>query len=370
VKNTNIKILIIFGTRPEVIKLIPVINELRRRKGFDVSICNTSQHKEMVQELIADFSIKVDFDLDIMTKSQALSQITYKVMIGLNDVIDSIKPDFIIVHGDTTTAFTSALSAFYLQIPVLHVEAGLRTFDLQSPFPEEFNRTAISLLSMHHFAPTTNARENLINQGVKDSSITVTGNTVIDLLKESYQSNYSDTNLDWVGEGKFFLITAHRRENKIYMEGMFRGIRKILINFSSIKAIFPVHKNPFIQELANKHLSDLQNVRLIEPLRVKSFHNLMARSYFVVSDSGGIQEEAPSFNVPVALMRENTERPEGIGHGIVLIGVKESEIYEGLSKLIEDYTYYESVKPLNNPFGDGNAAIRIVNRIEKFKLSQ
>jgi UDP-N-acetylglucosamine 2-epimerase (non-hydrolysing) len=368
VNNANIKILIIFGTRPEVIKLIPVINEFRRRKGFDVSICNTSQHKEMVQELIADFSIKVDFDLDIMTKSQTLTQITYKVMNGVNDVINSIRPDFVIVHGDTTTAFASALAAFYLQTQVLHVEAGLRTFDLQSPFPEEFNRTAISLLSKHHFAPTAIACENLINQGIKNSLITVTGNTVIDLLEESYENNYSDANLDWVGDDKFFLITAHRRENKIYMEGMFRGIRKILIDFPNIKSIFPVHKNPYIQELANKHFSDLQNALLIEPLRVKSFHNLMARSHFVVSDSGGIQEEAPSFKVPVALMRENTERPEGIGHGVVLIGIKESDIYNGLSRLIEDAAYYESLKPSDNPFGDGKAAIRIVNQIEKLKI--
>jgi UDP-N-acetylglucosamine 2-epimerase (non-hydrolysing) len=363
------KILIVFGTRPEVIKLIPVINELKGRKKIDLYVCNTSQHREMVQELIADYSIKVDYDLDIMTKSQTLSQITYRVMQGISDILDSIKPDFVIVHGDTTTAFAAALASFYLEKRVLHVEAGLRTFNLQSPFPEEFNRTAISFLSFHHFAPTNNAKDNLVLQGVKDSFITVTGNTVIDLLHESYSPNYSDSNLHWIGKSRFFLITAHRRENRQYMEKMFLGIRKVLIDFPSVKAVFPVHKNPVVRELAHKIFEGLENILLIEPLSVKSFHNIMARAYFVVSDSGGIQEEAPSFQVPVALMRENTERPEGIGNGVILVGVKENDIYSGLSKLLEDSMYYSSVKPINNPFGDGNSANRIVDVIEKLITS-
>ena len=364
--NLNVpKILIVFGTRPEVIKLISVINELKARKKFDVYVCNTSQHREMVQELITDYSIKVDYDLDIMTKSQTLSQITYKVMQGISDILDSIKPDFVVVHGDTTTAFATALASFYLEKRLLHVEAGLRTFNLQSPFPEEFNRTAISLLSFHHFAPTENAKNNLVLQGIRDYSISVTGNTVIDLLVESFDPNYFDSNLNWIGDSRFFLITAHRRENRQYLEEMFTGIKRVLFDFPYIKAIFPIHKNPVVRDLAYKTFKDTHNILLIEPLRVKSFHNIMARSYFIVSDSGGIQEEAPSFQVPVALMRENTERPEGIGNGVILVGVKENDIYSGLSKLLKDSMYYSSVKPVNNPFGDGNSANRIVDVIEK-----
>lgn len=365
----RIKLLLVFGTRPELIKLIPVIRLLEIDQRYDLVVCNTSQHKELLSGIIQDYSVKINHDLDVMRENQSLSGITNSVLSGISHLIGEVNPDFIIVHGDTTTAYASSLAAFYMNTRVLHIEAGLRTHDRFSPFPEEFNRTSISLMSFFHFAPTKNAYNNLINFGIEPSQILVTGNTVIDLVKLSFDSNFECDELTWVGQQKFILFTAHRRENLDHMEEMFRAIRDVMIEFSYIKMVYPIHKNPKVKKIAYKYFLDLDNVLMIEALDVRSFHNLMARSYFVVSDSGGVQEEAPTFGVPVVLMRTSTERPEGLDKGIILSGVTYSGIQETVMKLLKDKEFYQKSKPKFNPFGDGNASNRIIDALNRISES-
>jgi UDP-N-acetylglucosamine 2-epimerase (non-hydrolysing) len=361
----NNRILIVFGTRPELIKLIPVIKELNKYPEISLFICNTSQHREMVSELLEIFHIKIDYDIDVMRKSQSLTHITQKVLVGVDEILTNLRPRFVMVHGDTTSAYAASVASFYLNIKIIHVEAGLRTYNIHSPFPEEFNRISIDMISSMNFAPTSIAFDNLIASGIAPSKVLVSGNTSVDMIKLTHQSDYFDSNLKWVEDSKFIIITAHRRENLDFMAGMFSAIRKILLDFKEIKAIFPVHMNPLIRELSNNYFKDLSNIRLTEPLNVISFHNIIARAYYVVSDSGGIQEETPSFKIPLVLMRNNTERPEGLEKGILIVGTNEDKIYDSMRRLIQDKEFYESSKPISNPFGDGNASIRIVSKISE-----
>lgn len=361
----GIRLLIVFGTRPELIKLIPIIINLKNNKRFIVSICNTGQHKELTEDLIKDFDIKINYDLSVMEKNQSLASITSKVLLGVSLLLKDTNTQYVMVHGDTTSAFASSLAAFYLGVEIIHIEAGLRTFDRFSPLPEEFNRVGISLMANYHFAPTKNTKLNLEKQGIESKDIFVTGNTVIDLLKLSYSKNFVSKELDWTGSGNFMLMTAHRRENLKHMKNMFSAVRDVLIENKHIKLIYPIHKNPLLRQIAYEMFSDIENVLIIEALDVRSFHNLMARSYLVVSDSGGVQEEAPSFGVPIVLLRKSTERPEGINNGIILAGVEYSSIKSILTLLINDGSYYENTKPKFNPFGDGKASERIIKEIIK-----
>lgn len=360
-----IRLLMVFGTRPEAIKLVPLINKLKLDPSFELVICNTSQHKELLQSVIKDYNIKIDYDLNVMESNQTLESITIKVVEGVSRIIRSISPSYLVVHGDTTTTFAASLAAFYNQLKVLHIESGLRTFDRFSPFPEEFNRTSVTLMSDFHFAPTTNAKENLIREGINPETILVTGNTIVDLVVQSFDDNFTSLILDWVGDEKFILLTAHRRENLPHMSEMFKAIRDVMLKYTEFKLVYPIHKNPRIIEFANKYFTDVKNIKIVDALDTKTFHNILARSYFVVTDSGGVQEEAPSFKIPVVLMRASTERPEALGKGIVLAGVEYNEISTCISKLIADDDYYSKSKPLSNPFGDGFAADRIVEKIKR-----
>jgi UDP-N-acetylglucosamine 2-epimerase (non-hydrolysing) len=360
----KINVLIVFGTRPEAIKMVPLIGLLKNDDRFNTLVCNSSQHFELVESVIKEYKIVVDYDLKVFEKGQSLESITIKVIEGISNLIRLTNPHYVLVHGDTTTTFSSSLAAFYNQVKVLHVEAGLRTFNRYSPFPEEFNRTAVSLMAYFHFAPTSNAAENLIKEGVDCNKILVTGNTIIDLVSLSYNSNFKSPILDWIGEDKFIVLTAHRRENLMFMPELFRAIRDSMLNNPSIKLVYPIHKNPKIIEMANTYLSDVDNIRIVDPLDTNSFHNILARSYFVITDSGGVQEEAPTFNIPVVLLRTSTERPEALNKGIILAGVEYSRIVEVVNKLIDDSFYYLNSKPLNNPFGDGKASARIIEKIK------
>lgn len=361
---TKIRLLMVFGTRPEAIKLVPLIKNLKLDSKFELIICNTSQHKELLQSVINDYGVEIDYDLNVMQSNQSLESITIKVIEGVSNLIRLINPHYVLVHGDTTTTFSSSLAAFYNQVKVLHIEAGLRTFNRYSPFPEEFNRTAVSLMAYFHFAPTSNAAKNLIKEGVDHVKILVTGNTIIDLVSLSFNSNFKSPILDWVGEHKFVVLTAHRRENLLYMPELFRAVRDSMLNNPSMKLVYPIHKNPKIIEMANTYLSDVDNIRIVDPLDTNSFHNVLARSYFVITDSGGVQEEAPTFNIPVVLLRTSTERPEALNKGIILAGVEYSKIVEVVNKLINDSVYYDNSKPLENPFGDGKASARIIEKIK------
>jgi UDP-N-acetylglucosamine 2-epimerase (non-hydrolysing) len=360
----TIRLLMVFGTRPEAIKLIPLIKKVQEDSNVELIICNTSQHKELLYPVINDYGIKIDYDLNVMDHNQSLSSITIKILDGVSKLLDSIKPDFILVHGDTTTTFTASLAAFYNQTKIIHIEAGLRTFNRFSPYPEEFNRTALSLMAYFHFSPTYNSEANLIKEGISPDKILVTGNTVVDLVKISYEPQFSSPILEWTGNDKFILLTAHRRENLVHLPEMFRAIRDLMLDNPDLKLVYPIHKNPKIIEIANSYFSSIQNVRIVDSLDPKSFHNILARSYFVITDSGGIQEEAPTFSIPVVLMRTSTERPEALDKGIILTGVDYSTIKKVTSQLINDPYYYESAKPLLNPFGDGFASDRILNKIK------
>jgi UDP-N-acetylglucosamine 2-epimerase (non-hydrolysing) len=361
---SNIKLLMVFGTRPEAIKLVPLITKIQLDNIFDLVICNSSQHKELLQSVIKDYNIKVDYDLNVMESNQTLESITIKVIEGVSRIIQSINPDYLVVHGDTTTTFAASLAAFYNQIKVVHIESGLRTFDRFSPFPEEFNRTAVSRIASYHFAPTKSSKKNLIREGIESESIFVTGNTIVDLVSHSYDVNFTSPILEWVGDGKFILLTAHRRENLISMPTIFKAIRDFMLNHLELKLVYPIHKNPKIIELAKKYFSDLKNIKMFDSLDTKSFHNILARSYFVVTDSGGVQEEAPTFRIPVVLMRVSTERPEALNKGILLAGTDYDKITTYLTRLISDDDYYNKSRPLNNPFGDGLASKRIIEKIK------
>lgn len=359
------KIMLVFGTRPEAIKMCPLVNEMRSTKRFEVVVTVTGQHKEMLEQVLNIFNIVPDYDLQIMKKNQTLFDITNIILDEIRHVLIKEQPDLVLVHGDTSTAFVTALACFYLQIPVGHVEAGLRTYNLESPFPEEFNRQAISLISKYNFSPTEAAKQNLINEMKSDKTIYVTGNTVIDALKTTVKKSYTHEHLEWAKGKKIILITAHRRENiGDPMRNMFRAIRRIIEDNKDVRAIYPVHFNPSVRAIAEEIFGDLEDIRLIEPLDVIDFHNFMAHSYLTITDSGGIQEEAPSLGVPVLVMRDTTERPEGITAGTVkLVGTNEETIYESLRRLIYDKNEYLKMSEAINPYGDGFASKRITNII-------
>ncbi len=361
------KVVVVFGTRPEAIKMCPVIKELRCRSGIKTIVCLTGQHKEMLDQVMDIFKIKADYNLNVMSENQSLSMITSRVLLGLDDIFDKEKPDYVLVHGDTTSSFAAALAAFYCHIPVGHVEAGLRTYNMQSPFPEEFNRQSVDLIADLFFAPTELARQQLLSEGKRDDCIFVTGNTVIDALQTTIADDYSSELLEWVGESKLILLTAHRRENiGLPMKQMFAAVKKIIDVYSNVKIIYPIHRNPKVRELAEHAFADCDRIRLIEPLDVINFHNLMKRCYLVLTDSGGIQEEAPSLGKPVLVMRDTTERPEGVKAGTLkLIGTNEDNIYMETERLLTDLSQYQHMCNAQNPYGDGKASERIVNIMEK-----
>ena len=369
------RILVVFGTRPEAIKMCPVINELKKRKEFETIVAVTGQHRQMLDQVIEAFSVTPHFDLEIMKERQSLFDITVNVLEGIKKVLVKVKPDIVLVHGDTSTAFATALAAFYLKIPVGHVEAGLRTNNIHSPFPEEFNREAVSLIAELHFAPTKVARENLIKEGKPIEKIYVTGNTVVDALKITVKDDFFHPDLKWALESdnagessKFILLTAHRRENiGEPMRNIFRAVKKVLDENQEFKLIYPVHLNPLIQEMAVEELGDCPNVRLITPLDVIAFHNFISRSYLILTDSGGIQEEAASLGKPVLVMRDTTERPEGIENGILkLVGTNEKNIYREFNELLRDSSKYKIMSNAKNLYGDGYASVRIADVLNDF----
>ena len=357
------KIMLVFGTRPEAIKMCPLVKELKTRKNVETLVCVTGQHRGMLQQVLDAFGVVPDYDLAIMQERQTLFDITTRVLQGMKDVLEKERPDAVLVHGDTSTTFAAALACFYLQIPVGHVEAGLRTYNLLSPYPEEFNRQCVSILANWNFAPTPLSRENLIREGKKPESIYVTGNTVIDALKTTVRENYSHPDLEWAGDSRLILLTAHRRENLGKpMHAMFRAIRRVVEEHEDVKALYPIHMNPVVREAADEELSGCDRIRLTEPLEVLDCHNLMARSYLILTDSGGIQEEAPSLGKPVLVMRDTTERPEGIQAGTLkLVGTDEETIYREFTRLLDDRQAYERMAHAENPYGDGHACERIAD---------
>lgn len=359
------KVITIFGTRPEAIKMCPLILQLKKAKQIECVVCLTGQHREMLKQVMDVFAVHGDYNLDIMRENQTLSSITVNILDGLGDVLEREKPDLMLVHGDTTTSFAAALAGFYHNIPVGHVEAGLRTYDMNSPYPEEFNRQAVDLITNFYFAPTKQARQNLLKEGKKDDRIYVTGNTVIDALATTIQDDYYNEHLDWAKDSRLILLTAHRRENIGEPMGyMFQAVKRILLEHGDVKVIYPVHKNPKVRKTAQEILGHMERVRLIEPLDVIDFHNFMARSYLILTDSGGVQEEAPSLGKPVLVMRNTTERPEGIEAGTLkLVGTEEEKIYQEVNQLLADQSMYSRMSKAVNPYGDGHASERIVQAI-------
>lgn len=359
------KVMMVFGTRPEAIKMAPIILELKKRPQIKPIVVLTGQHREMLDQVLRLFNINVDYDLNVMTHGQELHEITEKVMRGLDGILKNVMPDIVIVHGDTTTTFATSLTAYYNQIPVAHVEAGLRTYNKYSPFPEELNRQLTGVIADYHFAPTINAADNLIKEGKKRSAIYVTGNTVIDALKTTVTPDYHHPIIDSVAkkQRKLIMLTTHRRENLGEpMKNIFRAILKLVKNHPDIEVVFPVHLNPRIKEISQEILGGNERIHLIEPLEVYDFHNFMAKSYLILTDSGGVQEEAPSLGVPVLVLRDTTERPEGLEAGTLkLIGVKEMDIYNHVENLLNDKVEYHKMSQVSNPFGDGYASNRIVD---------
>ncbi|MBR3329553.1 UDP-N-acetylglucosamine 2-epimerase (non-hydrolyzing) [Candidatus Saccharibacteria bacterium] len=359
------KILSIFGTRPEAIKMAPVVKELESRDGIEPVVCVTAQHRGMLDQVLEVFKIKPDYDLNIMKPGQTLTHITAEVLKGIEEVIIKEKPDLVLVHGDTTTAMAAALAAFYHQIPVGHVEAGLRTFDKYSPFPEEMNRQIIDRIADYLFAPTETSKENLSGKLNKGQKIFVTGNTAIDALKTTVSESYDHPDIRWAEGSRLILVTAHRRENLGEpMRHIFRAIKKIVDEYPDVKVIYPVHLNPRVQEVAKEVLGDDEKIRLIEPLDVLDFHNFMERAYFIMSDSGGVQEEAPSLGKPVLVLRDTTERPEGIEAGTLkLVGTNTDDVYNAAKELLDNENIYNEMSQAKNPYGDGFASKYIVDAI-------
>lgn len=357
------KIMLVFGTRPEAIKMCPLVNELKNRPELEVKVCVTGQHREMLDQVLHVFNIKPDYDLEIMKNNQTLFDVTSAILMKIKPILEEEKPDVLLVHGDTTSTFAASLACFYLQIPVGHVEAGLRTYDIYSPFPEEFNRQAVGLTAKFHFSPTEIASHNLVKEGKNVSDIYVTGNTAIDALATTVTKNYNHQQLEWVGDSRLIMITAHRRENLGKpMEQMFRAIRRIVEEHEDVKVIYPIHLNPKVRNTAKNILGENDRIRLIEPLEVIDFHNFLARSYMILTDSGGIQEEAPSLGKPVLVMRDTTERPEGIKAGTLkLVGTEEQTIYKEFKALLEDEKEYERMSHASNPYGDGTASKNIAD---------
>lgn len=359
-------VLIVFGTRPEAIKMCPLVKELQHRASVRTIVCVTGQHRTMLDQVLRVFDVVPDYDLSIMKERQTLFDITSSVLEGMKSVLEIVSPDYVLVHGDTSTTFAAALAAFYFQIPVGHVEAGLRTYDIYSPYPEEFNREAVGAIASLNFAPTKLAAENLLHEGKKESSIFITGNTAIDALKTTVKDGYSHPALKWCGNSRLILVTAHRRENLGQpMLHMFRAIKRVLDEHSDVKAIYPIHMNPLIRETAQEVFGDDERIKLIEPLDVLDFHNFMKASYLILTDSGGIQEEAPSLARPVLVMRDTTERPEGIEAGTLkLVGSNEEVIYQNFTMLLDNKAEWEKMAHAANPYGDGQASKRIADIIE------
>jgi len=356
------KIMVVFGTRPEAIKMCPLVKELKKHKEVETKVCVTGQHKEMLQQVLDTFEVKPDYDLEIMKDRQTLFDVTIGILEKMKSVLEKEKPDVVLVHGDTSTTFVTSLACFYLQIPVGHVEAGLRTYDIHSPFPEEFNRQAVGLVAKYHFAPTKMSQKNLLDEGKKSQDIYVTGNTAIDALNTTVQDNYEHEYLNWAKNSRLILITAHRRENLGEpMKAMFRAIKKIVDQNEDVKVIYPIHMNPAVREAADEILGNNNRIKIIEPLEVIDFHNFIAGSYLILTDSGGIQEEAPGLGIPVLVMRDTTERPEGIEAGTLkLVGTDEELIYKTCKELLENDSIYKKMSNASNPYGDGTASKQIV----------
>lgn len=357
------KVMLVFGTRPEAIKMCPLVNELKTRESIETIVCVTGQHRQMLDQVLEVFDVVPDYDLSIMKEKQTLFDITANILNNIRKVLEEVRPDVVLVHGDTSTTFVTALACFYLQIPVGHVEAGLRTYNIYSPYPEEFNRQAVGIISNYNFAPTEKAKENLIKEGKKKESIYVTGNTAIDALKTTVKKEYNHPELEWARGSRLILITAHRRENLGEpMKATFKAILRVLKEHPDVKAIYPIHMNPVVREIADSILGKEERIHIIEPLEVIDFHNFLNQSYMILTDSGGIQEEAPSLGKPVLVMRDTTERPEGIEAGTLeLVGTEEENIYRNFKKLLEDEEEYKKMSNASNPYGDGFACKRIAD---------
>lgn len=357
------KVMLVFGTRPEAIKMCPLVNELKRRQELKTVVCVTGQHRQMLDQVLSAFQVKPDHDLSIMKANQDLFDVTTGILLSIKTVLEAERPDIVLVHGDTSTTFATALACFYLQIPIGHVEAGLRTYNIHSPYPEEFNRQAVGIVSRYHFAPTAMSRENLLREGKAPDSIFVTGNTAIDALQTTVRTDYTHPELEWARGSRLILLTAHRRENLGEpMHHMFRAIRRMVDEHEDLKVIYPIHMNPAVRQAASDIFGSHERFHMIEPLDVMDFHNFMARSYLILTDSGGIQEEAPSLGKPVLVMRDTTERPEGVSAGTLkLVGTDEETIYTEFKRLLTDREAYDAMAHACNPYGDGHACQRIAD---------
>lgn len=356
-------VMLVFGTRPEAIKMCPLVNELKKREGIKTVVCVTGQHRQMLDQVLEVFNVAPEYDLSIMKDRQTLFDVTTNILNKIGDVLDDVKPDVVLVHGDTSTTFVTALACFYKQIPVGHVEAGLRTYDIYSPYPEEFNRQAVGIIAKYNFAPTERSANNLIKEGKDPASIFITGNTAIDALQTTVRADFKHEVLDWAEDSRLIVITAHRRENLGEpMHHMFRAIRRIMDEHPDVKAVYPIHMNPVVRQTADEELSGCDRIRIIEPMEVLDFHNLLANSYLILTDSGGIQEEAPSLGKPVLVMRDTTERPEGIAAGTLkLVGTNEDVIYKNFKELLENKESYNAMAHAANPYGDGKTCRRIAD---------
>ena len=360
------KVMCVFGTRPEAIKVCPLVIELKKREGLEVKVCVTGQHRQLLDQVLRAFDVQPDYDLNIMKERQTLFDITLAILSSFKEVLEKEKPDVVLVHGDTTTAFATALACFYMQIPVGHVEAGLRTYDIYSPFPEEFNREAVGIIAQYSFAPTPKSRDNLIKEGKKPETVYVTGNKVIDAMRHTVREDYTHPELEWAKGSKLIFITAHRRENLGEpMHHMFRAIRRVLEEHPDCKAVYPIHMNPVVRKIAEEELTGCDRIHIIEPIEVTDCHNFEARAYLCLTDSGGIQEECPSYGVPVLVMRDTTERPEGLKAGTLrLVGTDEEVIYNNFKLLLRNQDEYRRMSNACNPYGDGHACERIADILE------
>lgn len=357
------KIMLVFGTRPEAIKMCPLVNELKKRENAEIIVCVTGQHRQMLDQVLEAFGVVPEYDLCIMKERQDLFDITANILARIRAVLQEVKPDVVLVHGDTSTTFVTALACYYMQIPVGHVEAGLRTYDIYSPYPEEFNRQAVGIIAKYNFAPTETAKQNLVREGKNADTVYVTGNTAIDALKTTVRTEYTHPELEWAENSRLIVITAHRRENLGKpMRHMFRAIRRIIDEHLDVKAVYPIHMNPLVRAAAEEELGDCERIHIIEPLDVLDFHNFMARCHLILTDSGGIQEEAPALGKPVLVMRDTTERPEGIAAGTLrLVGTDEETIYREFNRLLTDEAAYREMSVAANPYGDGHACERIAD---------
>lgn len=360
------KVMLVFGTRPEAIKMCPLINELKKRRSIEIIVCVTGQHRQMLDQVLKTFNVVPDYDLSIMKKGQTLFDITSSILEKIKVILERVAPDVVLVHGDTSTAFATALACFYFQIPIGHVEAGLRTYNLYSPYPEEFNRQAVGIISQYNFAPTQMAADNLIKEGKEANKIFITGNTVIDAMRYTVKEDYVHPEIEWASDSKMIFITAHRRENLGKpMHNMFRAIRRVLDEHHDCKAIYPIHMNPEVRIAADEELGDCDRIHIIEPLDVIDCHNFEAKCYLCLTDSGGIQEEVPSYGRPVLVMRDTTERPEGVEAGTLkLVGTEEEVIYKAFTELLESKKAYDAMAKASNPYGDGHACERIADILE------